>query len=163
MPYGMVVGTWTWTTVPPRDVRKGHATPLVTPKQDPSQLYAPAARNGDLATLRWLRRRVRVPLPDGLFVRCVRERSPLAALRWLVEEADCPADWTAALKAHKRLCPITEGGLDRAMLQVQGWLRSNCDRGQHRRQSEKERLKGILPLRQWAGAFRRCWGGCAVR
>jgi hypothetical protein len=115
-------------------------------KQDPSQLYAPVARNGDLATLRWLRRRVRVRLPDGLFVQCVRERSPLAALRWLVEEADCPVDWTAALEAHKRLAPVADWGVDEAVVQVRGWLEAEYSRSRSvwQRRCQRRRDTGVI-------------------
>ena len=60
--------------------------------------YVRAANNGDLATLRCLRRLGCPwgPATRGVFSR-VAGHGPLAALRWL-REAGCPVDWAAVEK-----------------------------------------------------------------
>ncbi|EFJ43950.1 hypothetical protein VOLCADRAFT_95893 [Volvox carteri f. nagariensis] len=64
-------------------------------KGDLGTMYYIAARNGDLATLRWIRGRLPGTLPEGLISRCVHTSCPPSAIRWLVELDDQP-DWLTA-------------------------------------------------------------------
>ncbi|GLC52190.1 hypothetical protein PLESTB_000593200 [Pleodorina starrii] len=57
--------------------------------------YLAAGRNGDLRTLRWLHGRLPPgPLPMSLSSRFLQSKCPLETIRWLVEEAGCPRDWS---------------------------------------------------------------------
>ncbi|GLC38710.1 hypothetical protein PLESTF_001691200 [Pleodorina starrii] len=62
---------------------------------DRTAYYLAAGRNGDLRTLRWLHGRLPPePLPMSLSSRFVQSKCPLETIRWLVEEAGCPRDWS---------------------------------------------------------------------
>ncbi|KAG2494523.1 hypothetical protein HYH03_007290 [Edaphochlamys debaryana] len=94
--------------------------PLPADTSGVAKLWAAAANNGDLRTLRWLRRVPHGGLPWGppwgppggtTFALCAFNRhvqgdegaacrAPLAALQWLLDEG-CPVDWAAAAEASR--------------------------------------------------------------
>ncbi|KAG2487682.1 hypothetical protein HYH03_013682 [Edaphochlamys debaryana] len=105
--------------------------------------YVAAGRNGDLATMRCLRR-LGVPYDASgtTFVRCVLsdgEACPLPALAWLLE-AGCPVDWDAALAAARRR--RRDGQETLAWAARERWRRGMAEQAAQRRGWEGRRWEG---------------------
>ncbi|GFR45604.1 hypothetical protein Agub_g7001 [Astrephomene gubernaculifera] len=109
------------------------------PMQVDGTAYLAAARNVDMATLRYLRR-LGCPWgpPGWLFTSCVQERCCLHVLFWLLLEG-CPVDWEAAVAAARRL--VQAGGGE-----VHAWLVEQQRQQRLRRQQQRRRVVGQVGL-----------------
>ncbi|GFR45449.1 hypothetical protein Agub_g6845 [Astrephomene gubernaculifera] len=101
------------------------------PMQEDGTPYVKAARNGDLATLRCLRRLGCPWGPPGLvFARCIRDVCELPVLGFLLESG-CPADWDVVAAAVEEIVQQmyqtgTQKAEERARVLLQ-WLQENSE------------------------------------